>query len=149
GTLAIEKFAAAFEATPVAGTTGATLVTAHHDLDWGTTPAGGAFTLPWPSDGNGDLVLAHGGAGRPWATIQTRAALPLTAPLTAGYRITKTVTPVESRTHGTLSRDDVLRVKLEIDADRDMTWVVVDDPIPGGASHVGTGLGRDSAMLAA
>jgi uncharacterized protein YfaS (alpha-2-macroglobulin family) len=43
----------------------------------------------------------------------------------------------------------VLRVKLEIDADRDMTWVVVNDPIPAGATHVGTGLGRDSAMLAA
>jgi uncharacterized protein YfaS (alpha-2-macroglobulin family) len=27
-----------------------------------------------------------------------------------------------------------------------MTWVVVDDPVPGGASVLGSGLGRDSAM---
>jgi uncharacterized protein YfaS (alpha-2-macroglobulin family) len=27
-----------------------------------------------------------------------------------------------------------------------MTWVVVDDPVPAGASHLGTGLGRDSQM---
>ncbi len=59
------------------------------------------------------------------------------------------MTPVETKVAGKTSRDDVLRVKLEIDADRDMTWVVVNDPIPAGATHVGTGLGRDSAMLAA
>src|ERR671914_1509121 len=28
-----------------------------------------------------------------------------------------------------------------------MTWVVVDDPIPAGASILGTGLGRDSELL--
>ncbi len=94
-------------------------------------------------------MLAQTGTGRPWATIQTRSALPLKEPLAAGYGITKTVTPVESRTAGATSRDDVLRVKLEIDAERDMTWVVVNDPIPAGATHVGTGLARDSAMLAA
>ena len=27
-----------------------------------------------------------------------------------------------------------------------MTWVVVDDPIPAGASHLGTGLARDSQI---
>ncbi len=27
-----------------------------------------------------------------------------------------------------------------------MTWVVVDDPIPAGASHLGTRLGGDSAL---
>jgi uncharacterized protein YfaS (alpha-2-macroglobulin family) len=59
------------------------------------------------------------------------------------------VTPVETRTPGTTSRDDVYRVTLAIEGDRDMTWVVVDDPIPGGATHVGTGLGRDSQILAA
>jgi uncharacterized protein YfaS (alpha-2-macroglobulin family) len=149
GTLAIEKFAAAFEATPVAGTTTATLADAQARAEWAATPTGTSLTLPWPAGGTGDLVLAHAGSGRPWATIQTRAALPLAAPLAAGYRITKTVTPVASRTAGTTRRDDVLRVRLEIDAERDMTWVVVDDPIPAGATHVGTGLARESAMLTA
>ena len=36
---------------------------------------------------------------------------------------------------------------LEIDAQSDMTWVVVDDPIPSGASILGSGLGRDSGLL--
>jgi uncharacterized protein YfaS (alpha-2-macroglobulin family) len=30
-----------------------------------------------------------------------------------------------------------------------MTWVVVDDPIPAGASILGTGLGRDSQIQSA
>ncbi len=147
GTLAIEKFAAAFETAPVAGTARATLAGAERTLDWSTMPAGASLALPWPSGGSGELVVQQSGSGRPWATIATRAAMPLTQPLAAGYRITKTVTPVETRTAGRTSRGDVLRVRLDIDADRDMTWVVVDDPIPAGASHVGTGLGGD-AMLA-
>jgi uncharacterized protein YfaS (alpha-2-macroglobulin family) len=149
GTLAIEKFAAAFETAPVAGTTKATLAGAERTLDWSATPAGASLNLPWPKDGDGYLTLTQTGGGEPWATIQTRAAVPLTSPLAAGYAITKTVTPVTAKKAGTTSRDDVLRVRLEIEADRDMTWVVVDDPIPAGATHVGTGLGGDSAMLAA
>jgi uncharacterized protein YfaS (alpha-2-macroglobulin family) len=149
GTLAVERFAKTFEAEPIDDATSASLGTEERTLTWRATPAGATFDLPWPSGGTGTLALHHTGAGRPWATISTRAALPLKEPLAAGYRITKTVTPVETRTAGATSRDDVLRVTLAIDADRDMTWVVVDDPIPGGATHVGTGLARDSALLAA
>lgn len=149
GTLAVERFAKTFEAEPIDDATTASLGSEERTVTWRATPAGATFDLPWPSDGDGTLALHHTGGGRPWATISTRAALPLKAPLAAGYRITKTVTPVETRTAGTTSRDDVLRVTLAIDADRDMTWVVVDDPIPGGATHVGTGLARDSALLAA
>src|SRR4029077_6144633 len=39
-----------------------------------------------------------------------------------------------------------LRVRLEIDAQSDMTWVVVSDPVPGGATILGSGLGRDSQI---
>jgi uncharacterized protein YfaS (alpha-2-macroglobulin family) len=37
-------------------------------------------------------------------------------------------------------------VHLKVEAQTDMTWVVVNDPIPAGASHLGTGLGRDSEI---
>ena len=39
-----------------------------------------------------------------------------------------------------------MRVHLKIEAQTDMTWVVVNDPIPAGASHLGTGLARDSQI---
>jgi alpha-2-macroglobulin len=40
----------------------------------------------------------------------------------------------------------VLRVRLQVDAQADRTWVVVADPVPGGATILGTGLGRDSQV---
>ena len=79
--------------------------------------------------------------------IRANAALPLKAPLESGFSITRTVTPVEQQTPGTLRRGDVVRVHLDVDAQSDMTWVVVDDPIPGGATVLGSGLGGQSQTL--
>jgi alpha-2-macroglobulin len=73
----------------------------------------------------------------------------LKAPFAAGYRITKTVTPVEPAVKGAYTRGDILRVHLDIDAQSDMTWVVVSDPIPAGATVLGSGLGRDSEAATA
>ena len=42
-----------------------------------------------------------------------------------------------------------MRVHLKIEAQSDMTWVVIDDPIPAGASHLGSGLARDSSIATA
>ena len=54
---------------------------------------------------------------------------------------------VEQKEKGRWSRGDVLRVRLDIDAQSDMSWVVVNDSIPAGASVLGTGLGRDSQIM--
>jgi uncharacterized protein YfaS (alpha-2-macroglobulin family) len=75
------------------------------------------------------------------------AAIPLKQPLNSGYHIKKTITPIQQKTKKLWSQGDVLRIRLDIDAQTDMTWVVVHDPIPAGASILGTGLGRDSKML--
>ena len=40
----------------------------------------------------------------------------------------------------------MLRVRLQVDAAADMAWVVVSDPVPAGATLLGSGLGRDSAI---
>jgi uncharacterized protein YfaS (alpha-2-macroglobulin family) len=74
--------------------------------------------------------------------------MPLKAPLSTGYAIKRTVSVVEQKDKSGYSRGDVYRVTLDIDAQTDMTWVVVDDPIPSGAAILGSGLGRDSAVLA-
>lgn len=85
--------------------------------------------------------------------MQSRAALPLMQPLSSGFRITRSVRPVEAKDAGApvgeWKRGDTVRVRLEIEAQSNMTWVVVDDPIPSGASILGTGLGRDSQALSA
>jgi uncharacterized protein YfaS (alpha-2-macroglobulin family) len=93
------------------------------------------------------LTVDHQGSGNPWVTIQARAAIPLTTPFSSGYRITRTLAPVEVREAGHWSRGDIIRVHLEIEAQADMTWVVVSDPLPGGASHIGGAL-RTSEIAA-
>ncbi|MGB6053625.1 MAG: MG2 domain-containing protein, partial [Burkholderiaceae bacterium] len=158
GTLALDKFGRKFEADKVGGTTRATLdgtasATASQSFAWTAGGAqGGQLMLPWPGNGNGnrggELKLTHDGSGKPWATVQSLAALPLAAPFSSGYRIAKSVTPVGQKEKGAAARGDIYRVELAIDAQADMSWVVVHDPIPAGATLLGSGLGRDSAIAA-
>jgi uncharacterized protein YfaS (alpha-2-macroglobulin family) len=173
GGLALEKFSAKFEATPVAGITRAALAAASANVDWArverikTTDASGApnqttvfgapaspgnlrgntMWLPWGKTSAPEtLSVTHQGPGKPWLTLQSLAAVDLKAPFNAGYQITRSVTPVEQAVPGKLTRGDVLRVTLEVNASADMTWVVITDPVPGGATILGSGLGRDSQI---
>src|SRR4029079_426833 len=82
--------------------------------------------IAWPV-GSESLTLTHNGACAPWAVVQSRAALPLTAPVARGFNIKRIVAPVEQKDRSSYTRGDVYRVTLEIDAQTDMTWVVVDD----------------------
>ena len=145
GTLAVGKFTSAFESTPVAGTTSASILAATQKLDWSSDPKGRTLAFEWPPAG-ADLKIDHSGTGNPWVQIRALAALPLSQPLSSGYQITRTFEPVDSASSSGWKRGDLVRVHLKIEAQTDMTWVVVNDPIPAGASHLGTGLGRDSAI---
>ncbi|SEJ15777.1 hypothetical protein SAMN05518853_101811 [Variovorax sp. OK202] len=110
--------------------------------------------LPWATSSNAPsgapvrdtLLVTQQGTGKPWLTLQSIAAVQLKAPFAAGYAIKKTITPVEQATAGKYTRGDVLRVTLEVNASTDMTWVVISDPVPGGATILGSGLGRDSQI---
>jgi uncharacterized protein YfaS (alpha-2-macroglobulin family) len=153
GSLALDKFSAKFESAKVAGRTVASFAGAAASspagpravADWAKQPGGGALKLAWP-DGAATLQVAQDGSGKPWLTVQSLAAIPLQAPLSAGYRVARSVAPVERKDPAKWSRGDVVKVRLEIEAQSDMTWVVVSDPIPGGATILGGGLGRDSAI---
>ncbi|WDD92083.1 MG2 domain-containing protein [Burkholderia sp. FERM BP-3421] len=161
GSLAIERFSHTYETTPVGGQTRLKLGDTERAVNWSqpaaaasaasATPAARtgpvrSLLLPWPAARAAatPLTLTQDGPGKPWATIESLAAVPLKSPFAAGYRIVKTVTPVDPAVPGAYSRGDVLRVKLDIDAQTDMTWVAVNDPIPAGATILGNGLGRDS-----
>ncbi|MEO8157082.1 MAG: alpha-2-macroglobulin family protein [Betaproteobacteria bacterium] len=146
GVLALEKFSARFEAEPVTGQVHARLDTQQSLLEWDKQPKGGGFDFSWPQ-AQGTLSVVQTGAGKPWVTVQSRAAIPLLQPLSSGYRIARTVTPVEVKVPGELRRGDVVRVRLEIEAQSDMSWVVVDDPVPAGSAILGGGLGKDSQNL--
>jgi len=147
GVLALEKFSAKYESVPVTGRTKAAFAGQKREIDWAASPDGGILSLGWPR-GREALSVSHEGGGKPWATVQSLAAIPLREPFSSGYRIAKSVAPVSQKKKGVWSRGDVARVTLELEAQADMTWVVVNDPIPGGATILGSGLGRDSGLLA-
>ena len=141
GTLAFEKFSAVYEKETVSGKTTAGLGPKTATVGWGfwETPAGGTLRFDWP--GRKEILsIRHEGEGAPWATVQGLAAVPLRKPFSSGYRIKKTVTPVEKKVKNFLSRGDVLRVTFEIEAQSDMTWVVLSDPIPAGSAILAVGL---------
>jgi hypothetical protein len=115
GGLALEKFSAKFEATPVAGTTRASLGGANASVDWSkverikaTDASGAAHQTTWfgapAAPGmlkNNTMFLPWGKAGyraaksagpsptrapgKPWLTLQSVAAVELKAPFSAGY----------------------------------------------------------------
>ena len=130
---------------------------AAHQTTWFGAPASpgnlrnNSLFLPWsPAAAKDTLSVLHQGPGKPWLTLQSIAAVQLKAPFNAGYQIKKTITPVEqantSLPAGSYTRGDVLRITLEVNASADMTWVAITDPVPGGATILGSGLGRDSEI---
>ncbi|MCE1183198.1 MAG: MG2 domain-containing protein [Rhodocyclales bacterium] len=147
--VSLDRFAKKFERTPVTGSTLASLAKASAELDWkkASDPAA-PLSLPWPATPGKDdkLAIAHNGNGKPWANIQLLAAIPDGPARNAGYRVTRKVTPIQEKTPGKVSRGDLWRVSLSIESDLDMSWVAVNDPIPGGARIMGDGDGRDSAL---
>lgn len=144
GVLAMKKFSAVHESVPVAGSTTAELAGERFSTDWKTEEATGL--LPWGTQ-TARLDITHNGSGKPWVTVSSLAAIPLKDALSAGYRITRSITPIEVQSKNGWHRGDVYRVRLDIDAQTDMGWVAVSDPIPSGATILGTGLGKDSAIL--
>ena len=147
GALALQRFAAVAEAGAVGGRSELVLGTGRQTLEWSGAPAGGSLTLPGPAT-PAPLQARHDGPGRPWLALQTWAAVPLQAPLSAGYRLTRQVEAVQPQRPGVLSRGDVLRVTLEIEAPQELGWVVLADPVPAGATLLGSGLGRDAVLAA-
>ncbi len=149
GALAVGRFSERFEGELPVGSTAAALGEESHSIGWPVAPSAPPLELAWPQGAGGLLHLEHRGQGRPWAFVESRAAVARAEPVEAGLTVTRTVTPVEQQEPGVWRRGDVARVRLEVEARSDLTWVVVDDPVPAGASILGGGLGRDSSLLVA
>lgn len=152
GALAVRDFAARFEAVPVSGITAVTL----GGLTRVDATGRGMVELPWPARagrsgqavGKGAVTLgiSHVGSGAPWATVQSIAATPLAKPLVAGYRVTRELAVEQAARPGKLTRGDILRVTLRIEAAQDMAWVAISDPVPTGGLVLG-GTARSAAPL--
>ena len=147
GVVALGKFSSRFESTPVTGYTAAALGEQVFTHAWQADDGNRTFAklLAWP-DAMQKVGIAQDGTGAPWVTLQSLAAIPLKEPLSSGYRVTRTITPIQQKTKDQWQRGDIARITLTVEAQADMTWVVVDDPLPAGATALGRGLGGDSSI---
>ena len=91
----------------VTGTTHAQVGKAATEYRWqGAQGAEGTpkkLALPWPAGAIRKLGMSHVGSGQPWASLQTLAAIPINAPRAFGYRVSRTVTPVQEKEKGKIS----------------------------------------------
>jgi uncharacterized protein YfaS (alpha-2-macroglobulin family) len=146
GAIAVRKFAQLYPATAITGTTTLTLGPRSISRAWPLADDKRTVSLPLPARQT-PLVLKQSGGAGPWATVSVSAAVPLTKPMAAGYQVRRKVSVVSQRQKGVLTRGDVLKVTLQVEATAERNWVVVSDPIPAGATIVGD-LGGQSQMLA-
>lgn len=147
GVLAMEKFSKLYENVPVLGGSTVALSGVTQTINWDGSDEGKELSFDWPEE-RSPLEVTMDGTGKPWTTVTSLAALPINEPISTGFKIKKSYQAIERREEGGWSRGDTVRVRLEIESQADMTWIVVDDPVPSGASILGTGLGRDSHLLA-
>ncbi len=145
GTLAMRDFARVFETAPVTGTTTVSAGSASHAFAWSADPA--PATLAWPA-APAPLTIAHNGSGAPWITVSSRAAVPLRQPFASGFALSRAVSAVTQAVPGRWSRGDVMRVRVTFTARAPVEWVVINDPVPAGATILGGPLGGRSEILA-
>lgn len=147
-TIALDRFGKAFEKDEVSGNTHVALgAVPVQNFAWqGKVDEVNKLMMPWPTKPSTDdvLKLTHEGSGQPWAAMQVLAAVPVKEPVANGFRVTREVTPMQEKETGKVSRGDVWRVRLTVESDQEMSWVVLNDPIPAGARILGEGDGRDS-----
>ena len=137
-TIALDAFGKKFEKEAVTGSTRAVLgagTPVSHA--WASSDAATGPALARQGRPDDKLALAHEGGGKPWASVQVLAAVPPPLP---GLRLQNQaeVTPVTQKVPGKFRRGDVLMVRLSVESDQDMAWVVINDPIPGGAASWAT-----------
>ncbi|MCP3730455.1 MG2 domain-containing protein [Sphingomonas sp. MG17] len=146
GVVAARRFQSLYPATAVAGITTASRGGQSVTRSWPLPDPERSFVFALPR-AQAPLTLSQSGGAGPWAMVQVRAAVPLTQPLSAGYTLTRKTEVVQAKTQGVLTRGDVIRVTLTVVATADRSWVVINDPVPAGATVIGS-LGGQSEMLA-
>ncbi len=146
GTLAARKFATLYPASAITGATNLSFGGRSISKAWplAVKLRQASFALPATQT---PLMLSQPSGAGPWATVSVKAAVPLIRPLAAGYRMSRKIEIVQRRVAGQLTRGDVMRVTITVDATAERNWVVIDDPIPAGATIVGD-LGGQSKILA-
>jgi len=155
GILAINRFAQASEAQAGQGALRLSLGgSADQTIRWTDLPQvdgvrRDTLLLPWPPSGQGHLSMQQQAPGSGWANVLALAAVPSSAPVDAGLRIERRMDVLAKAVDTHWSVGDIYRVVLTLHSAEWLSWAVVSDPIPAGASILGSQLGRDSMIWSA
>ncbi|MES2944972.1 MAG: alpha-2-macroglobulin family protein, partial [Pseudomonadota bacterium] len=145
--IALRNFAASAEKELVSGSTQVSLASQPRQMQTLNWPQPAEALFPLGKQPGGDsLLMTHQGPGAPWANVSIKAAVRLNKAVNAGMQIDKTITAIEQKVKGQWSVGDVARVRLSMQSQADLTWVVVNDPVPSGATILGRGLARESSL---
>jgi uncharacterized protein YfaS (alpha-2-macroglobulin family) len=71
----------------------------------------------------------------------------LAAPFTSGFAASRAISPVSQAVPGRWTRGDVVKITVTITPRAPVEWVVINDPVPAGATILGGSLGGRSEML--
>lgn len=134
GSLVMRKMQEHFGSEKVEGIFLAELSGVSKKFDW-SKGRSGELSVPW-TQSQGEIKFDQQGAGRPWITVSIKAATPVTKPTFAGFSMEKTITPLEQKHKGRWSIGDTALIQLKVKGKAPQTWVVVEDPVPTGASIV-------------
>ena len=101
-------------------------------VDWNASPKGKLSQFPWPAKRD-DLSISHQGTGKPWADHPEPCCHSFERALLKRIQDQEDRYPGRAEKTKQWSRGDVVRIRLEMEAQADQTWVVVSDPVPAGA----------------
>lgn len=132
GALTMRKVNEVYSKEKVQGHLEVTFDSQKVDHDWAQSKVK-SYELPWRQN-QGTVRWQQKGVGKPWISISVKTSTPVTKPLFAGFNVVKTIVPVEQKIKGVWSVGDVAKVQLQIQPKAPQSWVVVEDPIPAGAS---------------
>jgi uncharacterized protein YfaS (alpha-2-macroglobulin family) len=92
------------------------------------------------------LTARHVGSGAPWLSVQSIAAIDRKEPFFNGIRVSKKLTGLQGANPAALKVGDLVQVTLTVKTQSSLDWLVINDPVPSGASVLGKGLDGESTM---
>lgn len=136
GSLAMNRYAKNFEKNKVSGMLSAQWEEQSKKWNWSQGTGELIFHQGKTAPAQSEMKLHQQGDGVAYASVYSVAAIPILQPVNSGFKVEKSISPEKQRKSGSWSRGDIMKVRLKITSMADSGWVVVNDPLPAGASVI-------------
>jgi hypothetical protein len=137
GIITLEKFTKEFEKESLTGETKVSY-SENYIHNWNSNSKGSEKLLKWDQNIQ-NISLNHSGNGKPWITVESKSIVK-PEEISNGYTIKKEYLDENRNILKTFKQGDIVKIRLKVKSDTDMTWVVINDPIPAGSTILSGGL---------